>query len=103
MLRFAALQSEAGERIMRQYGITALRPDSFILIQDGKVYSRSTAGLRLYNILPWYWKWTQLFWIVPRFIRDFLYDLVAKNRYKWFGKKDQCMVPTKDLRSRFLS
>ena len=101
-LRFAALQSEAGQQLLKQYHLPTENFDSFILIDKGKVYKSSTAGLKLYNQLPWYWKWTQLFWIFPPFIRDAVYNFIARNRYKWFGKKEQCMIPTADVRSRFL-
>ena len=76
--------------------------DSFVLVDQGKIYIKSTAGLRVYGKLPWIWKWTQIFWIVPKFIRDAVYDYVARNRYKWFGKKDQCVIPSAEVRSRFL-
>jgi predicted DCC family thiol-disulfide oxidoreductase YuxK len=56
----------------------------------------------LYNKLPWYWKWTQAFWIVPKFIRDAVYNIIAKNRYKWFGKKETCMIPSPQVKERFL-
>ena len=100
--QFAALQSEAGQRLLEQFQLPQLKFDSFILIDKGKLYKSSTAGLKLYNHLPWYWKWTQLFWIIPRFIRDAAYNIIARNRYKWFGRKDQCMIPTEEVRSRFL-
>ncbi len=103
IVRFAALQSEAGQRLLERYGLPKENFDSFILIDRGKMYKSSTAGLRLYNQLPWYWKWTQLFWIVPKFIRDAVYDVIAKNRYKWFGKIETCMLPTPEVRSRFVS
>ncbi len=102
IFRFAALQSEAGQNILEGYNLSKEGFDSLILIEDGKVYKRSTAGLRLYNKLPWYWKWTQLFWIVPRPVRDGVYRFIAKNRYRWFGKKETCMIPTPELRNRFL-
>ena len=76
--------------------------DSFVLVDQGEIYIKSTAGLRVYGKLPWIWKWTQIFWIVPKFIRDAVYDYVARNRYKWFGKKDQCVIPSAEVRSRFL-
>lgn len=101
-LLFAALQSEAGQRLLEQYHLPKENFHSFIFIDSGKVYKCSTAGLRLYNKLPWYWKWTQLFWIVPKFIRDAVYDVIANNRYKWFGQKEACMIPTPEVRSRFL-
>jgi predicted DCC family thiol-disulfide oxidoreductase YuxK len=100
--RFAALQSEAGQKLLKEYKLPAEKFESFILIDKGKVYKSSTAGLRLYNQLPWYWKWTQLFWVFPAFIRNGVYNFIAKHRYKWFGKKDSCMVPGPDVRSRFL-
>lgn len=103
IFRFAPLQSAAGQRLLKQYNLSNNQFDSFLLIADGTVYKKSTAGLKLYNNLPWYWKWTQLFWIVPLFIRDNVYTIIAKNRYQWFGKKEECMIPTPELRSRFLS
>lgn len=102
VFRFAALQSEAGQKLLDQYHLEKNNFDSFILIDKGKVYKSSTAGLKLYNRLSWYWKWTQVFWIVPRFIRNSVYNLIARNRYKWFGKKDACMLPSPDVKSRFL-
>lgn len=102
VFRFAPLQSEKGQQLLRQFDLPQTSFDSFILIDEGKVYKSSTAGLRLYNKLPWYWKWTQLFWVVPRLVRDAFYDTIARNRYRWFGKKDQCMVPTPEIKSRFL-
>ena len=102
VFRFAALQSEAGQKLLQQYALPKEGFDSFILIDNRKVYKKSSAGLRVYGKLPWYWKWTQLGWIAPKFIRDAVYNFIASNRYKWFGKKDHCMVPTPDIRSRFL-
>ena len=103
VFQFAPLQSSKGQELVQKYGLPSSNFDSFILIENGKVYKRSTAGLRLYNKLPWYWKWTQLFLVVPSFLRDAVYDLIARNRYKWFGKKDSCMMPTPEIRNRFLS
>ncbi|HYJ37054.1 MAG TPA: thiol-disulfide oxidoreductase DCC family protein [Chitinophagaceae bacterium] len=102
IFRFAALQSKAGQELLQQYQLPANNLDTFILIDGERVYDRSTAGLRLYNKLPWYWKWTQVFWIVPRFLRDVVYNFIARNRYKWFGKKEECMIPSTDVISRFL-
>lgn len=103
VFRFAALQSEAGQKLLNQYGLPKQDFDSFILIDGGKAYKSSTAGLRLYNKLPWYWKWTQAFWMVPKSIRDSVYNIIAKNRYKWFGRKEVCMVPSPEVRNRFLA
>ena len=102
IFRFAALQSNAGRQILTANQLSQTGFDSFLLLENGKLYQRSTAALRFYNKLPWYWKWTQVFWIVPRPVRDFVYDFIARNRYKWFGKKEQCMLPSPEIRSRFL-
>ncbi|HVF82334.1 MAG TPA: thiol-disulfide oxidoreductase DCC family protein, partial [Flavisolibacter sp.] len=89
--RFAALQSEAGQKLLEEYELPKEGFDSFVLIDEEKVYKKSAAGLRVYSKLPWYWKWTQIFWIAPPFIKDAVYDFIARNRYKWFGKKDACI------------
>ena len=102
VFRFAALQSGAGKEFLEKYNLPKDYLESFILIDKGKVYKSSTAGLRMYNKLPWYWKWLQVFWIVPKFIRDGVYNVIAKNRYKWFGKKEECMIPNEDVKNRFI-
>src|SRR5829696_9205182 len=94
VFRFAALQSKGGQKILKEYGLPTEGFQSFILIDDGKIYQKSAAGIRVYGKLPWYWKWTKVAWIVPKFIRDAAYDFIAKNRYKWFGKKEACMMPS---------
>jgi predicted DCC family thiol-disulfide oxidoreductase YuxK len=101
-LKFAPLQSAAAQALLQAHGLPNLTPDSFILIEGQNAYLRSTAALRLLSYLPWYWQWARVFWIVPRFIRDAVYNLIAQNRYRWFGKKDTCIVPDAAVRSRFL-
>jgi predicted DCC family thiol-disulfide oxidoreductase YuxK len=100
---FAALQSEAGQHMLKNRDLAEISLETFILMDNGKIYMKSSAALRLFNKLPWYWKWTQFFWIFPKFIRNAVYNFIARNRYKWFGKRDECMVPTPELRERFLS
>lgn len=102
VFRFAALQSEAGQKLLAQYKLPTENFDTFLLLDEGKVYKRSAAALRVGNKLPWYWQWSQIFWLIPPFLRDGLYQLIAKNRYKWFGKKDSCMIPTPEMKNRFL-
>lgn len=102
IFRFAPLQSEAGQKLLQQYHLSTNDFESFILIDDGKVYKKSSASLRVLNKLPWYWKEIQIFKIIPRIFRDAIYDFIAKHRYKWFGKKEQCMVPTPEMKGRFL-
>ena len=108
---FCALQSDSGKRLLKQYNINWKQTDSFVVIENarpddpvgrGKAHQKSNAALILYNKLPWYWKWTQIFWIVPKIIRDGVYNFIANNRYRWFGKKEECMIPTPEMRERFL-
>jgi predicted DCC family thiol-disulfide oxidoreductase YuxK len=99
---FCALQSDSGKRLLEQYKINWKESDSFVVIENRKAWQKSNAALKLYNKLPWYWKWTQFFWVVPKFIRDGVYNFIAKNRYKWFGKKEDCMIPTPEMRGKFL-
>ncbi|HZH64002.1 MAG TPA: thiol-disulfide oxidoreductase DCC family protein [Flavisolibacter sp.] len=99
---FAALQSEAGQKLLEEYGLPKEGFDSFVLIDKGRVYKKSSAGLRVYGKLAWYWRWSQAFWLAPQFLRDAVYDLIAKNRYKWFGKKEACMIPGAEVKERFL-
>jgi predicted DCC family thiol-disulfide oxidoreductase YuxK len=89
--------------LLEQYGLATKDFNSFVLIDNGKVYKKSAASLRVMNKLPWYWKEAQILRIIPTPFRDAIYDFIAKNRYKWFGEKDQCMVPTPEIRGRFLS
>ena len=102
VFRFAALQSKSGQELAEKYQLPKKDFDSFILLDKGKVYNRSAAGFKVWGKLSWYWKWTQVFWIIPRFITAAVYDFVARNRYKWFGKKETCMIPTSYVRNRFL-
>lgn len=101
VLTFAALQSAYGDAIKTTFGNTPV-PDSLILFDNGKVYTKSSAALRVTRYLKGAWPLMGVFWVVPPFIRHFVYDYVARNRYKWFGKKDQCMIPSPDIRKRFL-
>ena len=100
--RFAALQSEIGNELSKKYGLPTDAMDTFVTIVDGKSYTRSTAALKVASLLGGFWSFAYIFIIIPPFIRDGIYNWVAKNRYRWFGKKDPCMIPTPELRERFL-
>jgi predicted DCC family thiol-disulfide oxidoreductase YuxK len=100
--RFAPLQSVAGQQLLRQHQLPVNDFESFVLVMDGKIYQKSTAALKVMRRLPWVWQPLQLFWIVPRPLRDAVYAFVARNRYRWFGKKESCMIPTPQMRARFL-
>jgi predicted DCC family thiol-disulfide oxidoreductase YuxK len=103
IFRFAPLQSEAGQKLLQQFNLSTKDFDSFVLVDNGKIYKKSSASLQVMNKLPWYWKEVQIFRVIPTIFRDAIYDFIAKNRYKWFGKKEQCMIPTPEIRSRFLN
>lgn len=99
---FAALQSESGQQFLKKYGFPESDFNSFVLIKDDKCYQKSSAGIILLHNMGGYWKLFYAFKYIPEPVRDFFYDLVAKYRYRVFGKKDACMIPDKDLISRFL-
>jgi predicted DCC family thiol-disulfide oxidoreductase YuxK len=100
--RFASLQGEKGQSLLREFNLTDNNLDSFVLIEGDKAYTRSTAALRIAKITGGFWKILYGLIIVPRFMRDAVYNLIARNRYRWFGRKDECMIPTPELRDRFL-
>lgn len=102
LFRFAALQSEAGRQLMQNANLSSNYFDSIVLVQEDKAYVNSTAVLRIAKMLPGLWKLAYIFIIVPRPLRDAVYRFVANHRYKWFGKKDQCMIPTPELKELFL-
>lgn len=104
-LRFASLQSPISAELLAAHGIELPSgdPDTIVLIEDGKVYERSDAALRIARHLRAPVSFMAAFVIVPRSVRDAVYRLIAKNRYRWFGRSDQCRVPTPELRARFLS
>jgi predicted DCC family thiol-disulfide oxidoreductase YuxK len=93
--RYVPIQQAEGRTIAAQLGIDPDRPDSFAFVAKGRGYVKSEAALRIARELPW-WRWTWIFHLVPRFIRDAIYDLVARNRYRWFGRRDVCMLPAGD-------
>jgi len=102
VLKFAPLQSDTGQRLKEQYKITS-EADSMIFIENSKAYTYSEAAIRIAKRLDWPAKIFYAFTIVPKFIRDPVYKWIAKNRYKWFGKREECMIPTPDVKARFLS
>ena len=99
---FSSLQSDAAQDILLQFQLKNSDFDSIIFIENGKVYQKSTAILKISKYLSGIWKLSYGFIIIPKFIRDTVYTFIAKNRYKWFGKRDVCMIPSKGLKLRFL-
>ncbi|WP_075982212.1 thiol-disulfide oxidoreductase DCC family protein [Bacillus massilinigeriensis] len=99
--QFASVQSEIGKKILEQYHV-AENIDSLFLIDNQKYYYKSSAALRISKNLKGFWKLGYYFLIIPRPLRDFIYDIIAKNRYKWFGKRESCMLPSPEIKNRFL-
>ena len=99
--KFASLQSGIGKELLRNYGIENAM-DSFVFIDGGSYYTQSNAALMVCKYLNRPWNWMYIMRYIPRPARDALYRFIAKNRYKWFGKRESCIVPSENIRNRFL-
>ena len=102
-LKFASLQSEYGAEQMKRFNLPPSALNSVLLIKNGQLFQKSNAALEIARMLDGMWPGMYAFKIVPIFIRDFVYDWIAKNRYRWFGKKDECMIPTPQMKARFVN
>ena len=101
--RFVTIQSELGQQILKHIGISHVNIDSIILYEPGiAYYYKSSAAIQIAKNLGGIWHYGTVFRVIPTGISNKLYDYIAKNRYKWYGKKEQCMIPTKDLKVKFL-
>ena len=100
--KFAPLQSEIGEELVAKHGIDTAGTDSVIVVENDRAYTHSSAALRIAKQLDGLWSWSYGFIVVPKPLRDFFYRLFAKYRYRLFGKQDACMMPTPEIRARFL-
>jgi len=101
-LQFAPLQSATGSRLAQELGFDPVDAKTFIFIEDGKAYLRSDAAIRVARYLRWPWRWLAILRFVPRPLRDWGYNWFALNRYRWFGRAETCMVPTPEIRRRFI-
>jgi len=101
--RFAPFQEPKGAEIALRYGIDPERLDTFVLVENGRAYRKSGGALRVARRLGGLYRLAYALMAVPPFIRDFLYDWFARHRYRWFGKKDACVVPRPEVRDRFLT
>ena len=102
IFRFASLQSDYAQHLLRQVNLPANQLYSVIVFEDGVAYQKSDAALRIARHLSGFWRWLYIFRFVPKFIRDGLYNFIATNRYRFFGKQDHCMIPTPELKARFV-
>ena len=102
VFKFAAIQSDAGKKLLTELSIDTLKIDSILLIENNTLFAKSTAVLKIAKQLSGLYKLGYAFIIIPLFIRDTIYNFIAKNRYKWFGKKESCMIPSIEVREKFL-
>ena len=100
--KFASLQSDYGAAQMKRFNIQAHALNSVLLIKNDRLFQKSNAALEIASMLDGLWPALYAFKIVPLFIRDFIYDWIAKNRYHWFGKNEACMIPTPAMKARFI-
>jgi predicted DCC family thiol-disulfide oxidoreductase YuxK len=100
--QFAALQSDAGQELLTRHGLPTEGFDSFVLVEGEQVYTKSAAAIRVAELLGWPYRAARVGRLIPRGLRDSLYDVVADNRYDWFGRKDRCMIPDEDVSDRLL-
>ena len=94
------LQSTEGEELVAKHNVPS-SVDSIVYVEEGSMYTHSDAALKILAQLPSY-RWTKVFYVLPKVIRDWGYKMVAKNRYNWFGRKEECFLPTKEERERFI-
>jgi len=99
--QFTALQGNYAKAILPELGANANQLNSILLLEGGKIYQKSSAALKIAKKLSGFWPLLYVFITVPKFMRDWVYDIVAKNRYKCWGRQESCWVPTPELKSRF--
>jgi predicted DCC family thiol-disulfide oxidoreductase YuxK len=102
VFRFAPLQSATGQQLLAAYGIDASRLDTFVLVEGDRCLVRSDAVLAIARHLAFPWSLLVIFRFIPRPVRDWMYGIVARNRYSWFGERNECLIPSADVRARFL-
>jgi predicted DCC family thiol-disulfide oxidoreductase YuxK len=100
--KFASLQSDAGQELLKKFGLPANDFDSFVYINGDNYFVKSAAALHVLKVLGGFWKIFYVFIYLPRRVRDFIYNRISKNRYSIFGKRETCMIPMPELRERFL-
>jgi predicted DCC family thiol-disulfide oxidoreductase YuxK len=102
LFTFASLQSNAGQALLAKFSLPQQEFHSFVYVKGDQFYQRSGAVLRVLKDMGGIWKLAAVLLLLPTPLRDFIYNIIAKNRYRWFGKKNECMLPTPELKKRFL-
>jgi len=100
--KFAAIQSPAGQELMKKFNLDSMNLSTFVLVEGGKYYTKTTAALRVAKVLGFPWNLAYIFILIPPLIRNIVYNIIARYRYKWFGKRDACRMPTPELKEKFL-
>jgi len=103
VFRFATAQSETGQRLQKQYGVDAIGDTTMILLKDDHIFVQSDAAIQVAKQLDGPWKLLAVLAVIPRPLRDACYRWIGNNRYKWFGSKSHCLMPTRELEARFIS
>ncbi len=101
-IHFAALQSETGQKMLADFGVQNQNLNTVIFIDQGNVFTHSDVALEVGKKLGNGWQFFYILKFIPKSFRDVIYNYIARNRYKWFGKKESCMIPTPDIKSRFI-
>jgi predicted DCC family thiol-disulfide oxidoreductase YuxK len=102
-LKFASLQSDYGSEQLKRFSLPVSALNSVLLVREGRLFQKSNAALEIARMLDGMWPLMYAFKIVPSFIRDLIYNWIANNRYRWFGKKEECMIPTPEMKARFVN
>lgn len=101
--RFASIQSDLGQKVLQQYGLSTTKINTVVLLNNNQIYTHSTAALHIAQQLGGLWQLASLALWVPAPLRDAVYTFIAQNRYRWFGKQESCWLPTPELKNRFLT
>jgi predicted DCC family thiol-disulfide oxidoreductase YuxK len=102
IFKFLPLQSDKAQNMLQQYHIDLKNIDTVVLIKDNNIFFRSDAALEIADSFDYPWKAFYFLTFIPKFVRDWIYDIIARHRYSWFGKRETCMIPNDDIVSRFL-
>ncbi len=102
IFRYTPLQSNEGKKLLDKYSLISNELNTVILIEENTVYTKSTAFIEITKSLSGAWKIARILKIIPKNIRDFLYDIIAGKRYKWFGKRNECIIPNENYKDLFL-
>lgn len=103
VFKFSALQGEYAKMVLLKFNVDLEQLNSTLLLENGKLYTKSSSALRIAKKLSGLWPMLYGFIMVPKFFRDWFYDIIAKNRYKWWGKQESCWVPTPELKNKFIN